>query len=311
MLLVACRSATPPVASIPPMPLCGFKDSAPQTYKHVIWILQENQSEVDVVGSRDAPFINQTLLGGCGLAINFHNVSHPSLPNYLGLTSGMTSGDASHSDCQPVRCPQPQVSLFEQVEVSGREWRQFAQSMDAPCSARKTKQYEPEHAVPVYYTRLTNRCKQWDLPLGSVSSGALRFDIDRGVLPAFTFVTPDGDHESGRAGSQWLSEWISLLVATPAYRSGDTAIFVTWDEGSGHDNREGERCSDTEHANTGAYPSCWVTTIVISPSTRPGSKSSTYFNHYSLLRTTDELLGLHEYLGNASMAASMRKDFNL
>jgi len=311
MFLVACRSVTPPVASTPPaVSLCGFKDAPPQTYKHVIWLLQENQSANEVVGSDDAPHVNG-MLAQCGLASNFHNVSHPSLPNYLAMTSGTVTGEASHSNCPPAKCPQTQVSLFEQVQASGREWRQFAQSMDAPCSARKTEQYEPEHAVPVYYTRLGNRCKQWDLPLGTVSAGALRSGIDRGVLPAFMFITPDRGHESGREGSEWLNEWISLLVATPAYRSGDTAIFVTWDEGTGNDSQKGESCSDSRHADTRAYPSCWVTTIVTSPYTRPGTKSSTYFTHYSLLKTTEELLGLPEQLGNARTAASMRRDFNL
>ncbi len=312
MFLVACRSATPPLASTPPAgPLCGFKDAPPQTYQHVIWILQENQSAKEVVGSRDARYVNETLLAECGLATNFHNVSHPSLPNYLALTSGTVTGDARHSNCQPARCPQPQVSLFEQVQASGREWRQFAQSMDAPCSAKKTWQYEPEHAVPVYYPGLANRCKQWDIPLGAISEGALRSDIARGVLPAFVFITPDGNHEKGRGGSEWLSQWLSLLVATPAYRSGDTAIFVTWDEGTGRDRRNGETCSDSRHANTAAYPSCWVATIVISASTRPKTRSATYFTHYSLLRTTEELLGLPEHLGSAGTSASMRADFNL
>lgn len=310
--LVACSSATAPVGStLSAGPLCGFKGAPPQTYQHVIWILQENQSEKEVVGSPDAAYVNETLLPQCGLATNFHNVSHPSLPNYLALTSGTVTGAAGSSNCQPAACPQPQVSLFEQVQLSGREWRQFAQSMDAPCSTKKTSRYEPEHAVPVYYTRLANRCRQWDLPLGTVSAGALRSDIDRGVLPAFMFISPDGDHEKGREGSEWLREWIAVLVSTPAYSSGDTAIFVTWDEGSGSDQQNGERCSDSQHAKTDAYPSCSVATIVISPYTRPGARSSTYFTHYSLLRTTEELLGLTEYLGSASTSASMRRDFNL
>jgi hypothetical protein len=50
--------------------------------------------------------------------------------------------------------------------------------------------------------------------------------------------------------------------------------------------------------------------IVISPSTTPGTKSSTLISHYSMLRTTEELLNL-PLLGEAATATSMKAAFNL
>ena len=52
-------------------------------------------------------------------------------------------------------------------------------------------------------------------------------------------------------------------------------------------------------------------TFVLSPSTPKGARSSTPFTHYSLLRTTEELLGLSPYLGAAASAQSMRSAFGL
>jgi hypothetical protein len=49
---------------------------------------------------------------------------------------------------------------------------------------------------------------------------------------------------------------------------------------------------------------------VISPSTPAGTRSGTFFSHYSLLRTTEELLGLPK-LGQASSARSMAAAFHL
>jgi len=331
--LAACGSSSPAPSSRPPaaatsssgaatLPsrptfvpsagLCGFRATPPALYKHVIWLLQENASENLVVGFAGAPFVNQVLVPQCGLATNFHNVSHPSLTNYVGLTSGTAQGAAGSSNCAPSDCPQSQPSIFSQVQSSGAEWRQYAQSMDGPCSANKTSLYEPEHAVPVYYTNIADRCGQWDAPLGTPSAGALRADIDAGRLPAFAFVTPDGDHEKGSAGDQWLRDWISLLTGTREYREGDTAIFVTWDEGEGPDKSHGEACADQAHADTGVYPSCWVAALVISPTTRPGTTSATYLNHYALLRATEEMLGF-SLLGHAGDAgtADMRPIFNL
>jgi hypothetical protein len=53
-----------------------------------------------------------------------------------------------------------------------------------------------------------------------------------------------------------------------------------------------------------------VLTEVISPSTPVGSTSATLFNHYSLLATTEQLLGLPA-LGEAASAATMTAAFNL
>ncbi len=291
--------------------LCGFRDSPPATYQHVIWLIQENKSAKQIIGSKDYPYLNQTLIRQCGLATNYHSISHPSLPNYLALTSGTTTGKADRSNCQPKDCPQPQGNLFAQVERSGRQWRQYAQAAADNCDSGKTEAYEPEHAVPVYYTTIAARCKEWDVPLGSPDAGALRSDLDRGFLPAFAFISPDGDHETGRAGDQWLNDWISRISATADYRSGNTAIFVTWDEGAGDDENNGETCADSDHADTSKYQSCWVPLVVISPSTKPGTSSSTYLTHYSLLASTEDLLGLTPRLGDAGAAPSLRTDFGL
>ena len=257
----------------------------------MILLIQENKSAKQIIGSKDYPYLNQTLVGQCGLAKNYHSTSHPSLPNYLALTSGTTTGKAKSSNCQPKDCPQPQDNIFAQVERSGRQWRQYAQAAAGNCDTAKSDLYEPEHAVP--------------------DAGALPSDLDKGSLPAFSFISPDGDHEVGRSGDQWLNDWISRITATPDYRSGNTAIFVTWDEGAGDDESNGETCADSAHADTSKYPSCWVPLVVISPSTKPGTSSSTFLTHYSLLATTEDLLGLSPHLGEAATAPSLRNDFGL
>jgi len=67
--------------------LCGAMDGThPATISHVMFIVMENRSYSTVVGSKKAPYLNNTLIPGCGLATNYHNYSHPSTPNYLALT---------------------------------------------------------------------------------------------------------------------------------------------------------------------------------------------------------------------------------
>ena len=51
--------------------------------------------------------------------------------------------------------------------------------------------------------------------------------------------------------------------------------------------------------------------VVISPSIKPGTVARLPLDHYALLRTTEELLGLSPLLGHAAGAATMRPAFGL
>ena len=96
---------------------------------------------------------------------------------------------------------------------------------------------------------------------------------------------------SVNTGDTWLQNFIPQITASADYKAGKTVIFLTWDEDDG---------SSGNH----------VPTIVLSPYTTPGTQSGTAFNHYSLLRTTEQLLG-QPLLGNATSATSMTQAFGL
>src|SRR6202035_295267 len=95
-----------------------------------------------------------------------------------------------------------------------------------------------------------------------------------------------------QTGDTWLKTWVSRITASPSYRAAKTVLFITWDE---HDGSSGNR----------------VPTIVVSPYTAPGTRSSTGFSHYSLLRTAEELLAIPTHLERAATAPSMRTAFGL
>ncbi len=67
----------------------------------------------------------------------------------------------------------------------------------------------------------------------------------------------------------------------------------------------GEHCA----TNTSDI-SCHIAAVVLSPSTKAGTRSGTLFNHYSLLGTAEQLLRLSK-LGLAASATTMTKAFNL
>ena len=91
-------------------------------------------------------------------------------------------------------------------------------------------------------------------------------------------------------GDAWLSRWVSAIVTSPAYRSGDTALFITWDEG--------EKSGSNDCADNTSTPGCHVATLVVSPSTPPGARPAALFNHYSLLKTVEQTFSL-PLLGHA------------
>ncbi|HMC53506.1 MAG TPA: alkaline phosphatase family protein, partial [Acidimicrobiales bacterium] len=130
-----------------------------------------------------------------------------------------------------------------------------------------------------------------DIPLGSAQSGSLTGDLASGTLPTFSFVTPDVCSDTHNCsvgtGDAWLALLLPRIFDSPTYRAGRTAVFLVWDEDSPMPN------------------------VVVSPTTPPGTVSDVPFDHYSLLRTTEEMLGIGNLLGHAATAPSMRASFRL
>jgi phosphatidylinositol-3-phosphatase len=247
--------------------------------RHVVWIVMENQAYSSVVGSGAAPYLTR-LAASCGLATRFSAEAHPSLPNYIAMTSGSTQGITDDADPSAHRLTAR--SLFSQL---GTRWRALDESMPRACDLADSGQYAVRHNPATYYTGIRAQCAAQDLPLTAGSR----------LTAPFTFVTPnicDDMHScSIQDGDRWLAGWLPRLLRAPQYRSGSMVVFITWDEDDG---------SADQH----------IPTIVISRHTRPGTRSATSFDHYSLLRTTEEILGLPK-LGAAAHAASMRGAFGL
>jgi len=295
-------AATSPLSAAAPSTSgpCGTL-SSPPTYTHVIWIWFENHSYNTIIGSKSAPYIN-SVANECGLATNYHNISHPSLPNYISATSGLGYPAIKNfdSDCSPSStCSTSAASIFAQKE----SWKAYEQSMPSKCDTSNSGEYAVRHNPPPYFTALSG-CGTNDVQYSQLAT-----DLANNRLPAFSFITPnliDDMHDGTIAdGDTWLSKNLPTILKSSEYTGGSTAVFITWDEGEGGSRTNGEQCA----TNTSDV-SCHVATLVISPSTKPGTQSSTLFNHWSLLATAEQLLGLPK-LGNASSATTMTSAFNL
>ena len=268
---------------------CGHHVPAP-TYRHVMWVWMENESYGSVIGSPEAPYLT-ALAHRCGLATNYHAITHPSLPNYLAATGGTTAGVVD--DGEPALRPIRGSSIFSEVDAAGLTWRSYEESMPTLCDRVTSGLYAARHNPAVYYTGLRSACRLDDVPMGSLTGGRLHRALESNDFPNFAFVTPnicDDAHSCPVAhGDAWLSAFLTIAFSSRTYRLGHLVVFITWDEGN-VDNR--------------------VATVVAAPSVPNRTVSARYFDHYSLLRTAEDLLGLRP-IANASRASSMETAFHL
>jgi phosphatidylinositol-3-phosphatase len=247
---------------------CGTLNLASTNYQHVIWVWMENHSYPSIIGSSQAPYENR-LANSCGLATNYHNISHPSLPNYVGATSGLSVAAVQKfsSDCSPsASCSTSAQSIFAQSP----SWRAYEESMPSNCDNSDSSEYAVRHNPPPYYTSLTG-CSPSDVPYTQLAR-----DLANGTLPAFAFVTPnltDDTHDAGvRTGDRWLAKNLPAIYNSAAFKAGTVVLFLSWDEGEGGTATTARRT-----------PRTWVATSSISssapaphrvPSRRPSSATT-------------------------------------
>ena len=281
-LVLAPTAAAGPLASA-----CTGRSGPPPTYPHVIVIVMENHSAAQIFGSPKTPYITR-VARSCGRAANYEALTHPSLPNYIAMTAGSNGGITT--DCTACRTGVP--NIFRQLTRRGRSWRGYAESMPSPCLRADSGRYLMRHNPAVYFLHLRGACRTSDLPMGRPARGALRHALRTNALPAYAFLTPDACHDMHdcpkSAGDAWLRSWLPMILENSSYRNGQLVVFLTFDEGVGVDQR--------------------VATIVISPYVRAGTVARAHYTHYSLLRTSENLLGL-PLLGHARTAVGMRRAF--
>ena len=256
---------------------------------HVAVILMENEEYGGVIGSPAAPFING-LARRYGLAEAMYAVTHPSLPNYLALTGGSAFGIGS--DC--TSCAVHGSSIVNQLESAHISWKAYMEDLPRPCfTGASAGDYAKKHDPFAYYTQITNN-RAWCsriVPLDSFFA-----DERSDSLPRFIWITPNLCHDmhdcSVATGDNFLASLVPRLLRSLGHGG---LLFLTWDEGS----------SDAGCCRlaSGGH----IVTIVAGPGAKRGARMGTPTDHYSVLRTIEEALGLPRLRGAAcGCSASLR-----
>jgi acid phosphatase len=200
-------------------------------------------------------------------------VTHPSQPNYLALFSGSTQGVTGDS------CPQSfdGGNLAAQLQAAGSSFTGYSEGLPGVGSAAcGSGRYARKHNPWVDFPALPASVNQ---PLTALPS-----DFSR--LPTVAFVVPDLCHDmhdcSVGTGDAWARDHLGAYATWAADH--DSLLIITFDEDEG---------TSANH----------IATVVVGAGVRPGP-SSQRIDHYSLLRTLEDMYGLPP-LGKAAAAAPL------
>ena len=242
---------------------------------HVVVIVMENKEAGAVLRSPAAPYLNG-LIRRYGLATASYAVTHPSLPNYLALTSGSTQGVTS--DC--TSCHFGARNLVDELEAHSISWRGYFEGVPAPCFAGAgAGGYARKHNPFIYYddvARSRQRCARL------VGFGALASDLRGGTLPTFAWITPnlcDDTHDCAiAAGDRFLARTVPAILRELGPHG---FLVITYDEGATNAGCCG-----------GVAAGGRVATIVAGPDVRPGARDPRPLDTYGILRTVEDALGV-------------------
>lgn len=309
------------------LPVCRAPSGIP-LFSNVFVILMENMtlsSLQSVMSAGDAPNLT-SMASSYATGSQYYGVAHPSLPNYIALTSGDTQGitcdcqaDPGVSACSlgglacqaqiglgfPCSCPVDASNIADQLEAAGKSWMAFGEGMGSPCSVTDstTSHYAQRHVPFLYYNDIRSdsaRCGAHVVDFSSFSPAS---------AAAFNFIAPnlvDDMHDptsittgpqtaNVENGDKWLGPQIAAITASAAYKDGGLVVVV-WDE----DDSSGGLTESSDDP---------IEIFVISPYAKSGGYvSSVKADHYALLATFEDGLGLPR-LGNAAGATPLTDYF--
>jgi phospholipase C len=238
---------------------------APEPAGSVFVVVMENRGYAEALSNASV----SALARESAVATNYHAVAHPSLPNYLALTSGSTYGiadDRYHA--------LPLDGIGEQLSKAGVTWKAYMEDMAGDC-LNDNSTYAVKHNPFAYYG---GTCPSNVVPMTRLAN-----DL-RGGTPRFVWISPNLCHDGhdcppGIADS-FLGGLVSTIRASAAWRHGGLLI-VTWDE------------DDGGHGNQ-------VLTLAVAPGLTHREVAQAY-DHYSLLAAVEDRLGVPR-LGAAAAA---------
>ena len=276
---------------------CGSSGLVPQTpappsqptFSHVILVVEENHSFSDVIGNSAMPYLN-SLASQYGLATQYFANGHPSMPNYLMLTTGqMETFDDNFSGTIS------DDNIVRELVNAGKSWKAYEESIPSPgYLGGDVAPYVRRHNPFSYLSDVQN---DPSLAANIVPFSQFASDLSSNTLPQFSFIAPDvnDDAHSGTlaAADSWLQSNIAPLLASSTFQNSGLLI-ITFDESE-----------DTDLEHGGGH----VATVVISSKSKMKYQSQAEYQHQSTLRLVLTASGVDRFPGLAGTAPDMTEFF--
>ncbi len=296
-------------------------------FDHIVVIMLENHSEPSVIDNAATPKIT-ALAHRYGYADNYYGVTHPSLPNYIAMTSG--NNWYSNSDDPSQRFDH--INIVDQLEAAHISWTAYMESMPSvgflgafyPADENKAL-YLARHNPFLLYDDVRNDSarRAHDVPLGQLDT-----DLQSGKLAQFVWISPNAcrdmhgspdecpyseDAKLRSSGDDFVGEWVGKIMASPAWTKNSIILVMTDETDYTGDNPatggwlNAGACCNSPIVVKGApffpaggqYGGGLSPFVAIGDPVVPGYVSHTPLNHYAVLRTIEESFGL-PLLGMAS-----------
>lgn len=227
--------------------------------------------------------------------------------------------------------------IGDQIDAAGLTWRAYMEDLGndptregrtcahpaigasdpteiAPASVRD--QYVAWHNPFYYFHSLIDAPERCAARV--VNLDHLRADLANAAsTPNYVFISPnvcEDGHDptclNGAPGGlaaidRFLRRWIPLITSSEAFKA-DGLLIVTFDEADGPLPEDSTACCgeralpDQPRQPGGVGPGGGrVGAVMLSPFIRPGTTSAVPYNHYALLRSVEDMLGL-PHLGYAA-----------
>ena len=250
--------------------------------------------------------------------------------DWVGTTTPDSNGQVTGTGCV---YPAAIKTIANQLQDSGRSWKGYMEDMgndlardgratcahpalnsqDKTQSASATDLYATRHNPFMYFHAIIDdqaNCDAHVLPLTALTADL----ASAAATPNYTFITPnlcnDG-HDTGCVNGKpggyasidtFLQEWVPKITSSEAFKK-DGLLIVTFDEaepGPGADSAA--CCNEPAGPNfTGGIGGGRVGAVLLSPFIKAGTVSDVPYNHYSMLRSIEDIFGV-PHLGYAAQS---------
>ncbi|MFJ3791334.1 alkaline phosphatase family protein [Kitasatospora sp. NPDC090091] len=248
---------------------------------HVVVVMMENHAYKQIIGSKDAPYLNSLAKGGAVLKASY-GITHPSQPNYFAVFSGSTQGITGDDCYHPGSMSAP--NLASELIAAGKTWGSYNESLPSEGSTTcKSGKYAQKHNPWFAFKNVpANSGHTFD-----------QFPTDFTKLPKVSFVVPnlcsDMHDCSVGTGDSWIKNKLDAYAAWA--KTHNSLLVITYDEDDKHSGNQ-------------------IPTVLYGQPVKAGSAPTAKYNHYDMLRTLEDLAGLTTHAGKAAGATDIAGVWN-